>query len=325
MSYQDYEAADFAADASFQAWVQRTDEQAARYWEQWAAAHPEKRDALREAQMMVRSFRFHATEVDPAAMFAVKSAIDAVLDAEERKKNRRSPVWRLLIGATAAAAAIAAVLIMTGSPSDPDMLTLSTGFGETSTVTLHDGTEVWLNANSSVRYPARFGSADVRKVELKGEAYFRVKRAPKGLHPRFVVHTAGTDVEVTGTAFNVYARHDSAAIALAEGSVIAAGRKMKPGELLQRSARGTTLTQANAGGFTAWMQQRVVIREGTLATVALRMEDIYGKEVRFARAGMESLPFTGSAPMGSPYLLMKAVCTVHGLKMREENDTIILE
>ncbi len=45
MSYQDYEAADFAADASFQAWVQRTDEQAARFWEQWAAAHPEKRCA----------------------------------------------------------------------------------------------------------------------------------------------------------------------------------------------------------------------------------------------------------------------------------------
>ncbi|WP_341840171.1 hypothetical protein [Chitinophaga caseinilytica] len=91
MSYQDYEAADFAAEASFQAWVQRTDDAAARFWEQWAAAHPEKREALREAQWMVRSFRFHATEVDPAEMDALKAAIDGVLDAEDRKKTGAFP------------------------------------------------------------------------------------------------------------------------------------------------------------------------------------------------------------------------------------------
>ncbi|WP_341835773.1 hypothetical protein WJU16_23380 [Chitinophaga pollutisoli] len=87
MSYQDYDAADFAADASFQSWVQRTDEAAARFWEQFAAAHPEKREALREAQMMVRSLRFHTITVDPADMDAVKAAIDGALDAEDRKKT----------------------------------------------------------------------------------------------------------------------------------------------------------------------------------------------------------------------------------------------
>lgn len=323
MSYQDYDAADFAADASFQAWVQRTDDAAARFWEQWAAAHPEKREAMREAQWMVRSFRFHATEVDPASMDAVKAAIDGVLDAEERKKNRWTPVRRLAIGAAAAAAAIAAFLMMRAP--GPQMRTLSTTFGETTTVILHDGTEVWLNANSSIRYPEEFNGKAARTVELQGEAFFKVKRAPQGLHPGFVVHTHTTDVEVTGTAFNVYNRHDSAAIALLEGSVTAAGRKMKPGDLLQQSARGTSLTRSPAAGFTAWMEKRVVIRDGTLATVALRMEDIYGTKVRFARKGMESLPFTGSAPMDSPGVLLKAVCTVHNLKMREENDIIILE
>ena len=325
MSYQDYEAADFAAEASFQAWVQRTDDAAARFWEQWAAAHPEKREALREAQWMVRSFRFHATEVDPAEMDAVKAAIDGALDAEDRKKNRRFPIRRLIIGATATAAAIAAFLVMRLPAPAAQMLTLSTTFGETTTVTLQDGTEVWLNANSSIRYPAAFNGKDVRTVSLQGEAYFKVKHAPKGLHPRFVVHTGMTDVEVTGTAFNVYHRHDSAAIALLEGSVTASGRKMKAGDLLQQSALGTSLTQAPAGGFTAWMEKRVVIRDGTLATVALRMEDLYGRHVRFKRAGMEALPFTGSAPMDQPDVLLKAVCTVHGLKMREEKDFIILE
>ncbi|WP_298712964.1 FecR family protein [Chitinophaga sp.] len=324
MSYQDYDAADFAADASFQSWVQRTDEAAARFWEQYAAAHPDKREVLREAQMMVRSLRFHAIEVDPADMDAVKAAIDGVLDTEDRKKNRHSLVRRMLIGTAAAAAVIAAVLVMRG-PAEADMLTLRTGFGETTTLKLHDGTEVWLNANSSIRYPLRWKSGDVRRVELQGEAFFKVKHAPQGLHPRFVVHTALTDVEVTGTAFNVYHRHDSAAIALEEGSVTAGGKHMQPGDLLQQSALGTSLIQSPDGGFSSWMKKRVVIRDGTLATVALRMEDIYGRRVRFGKPSLASLPFTGSAAMDQPELLLKAVCTVHNLKMREENDTIILE
>lgn len=325
MSYQDYEAADFAAEASFQRWVQRTDEAAARFWEQWAAAHPEKREVLREAQLMVRSFRFHAMDADPIEMDAVKAAIDSVLDAEERKKGN-SLVRRLLLGAAAAAAvAITAIVVIKRTGSDGEMLTLRTGFGETSTITLQDGTEVWLNANSTIQYPRKWTAGDVRTVQLEGEAYFKVKHAPEGLHPRFVVHTSLTDVEVTGTAFNVYNRHDSAAIALAEGSVLASGKAMKPGDLLQKSKLGITLTQAPATGFTAWMEKRVVIRDGTLATVALRMADLYGRQITFARRGMETLPFTGSAPLESPELLLKAVCTVHGLKMREHNDTIILE
>lgn len=325
MSYQDYDAADFAADASFQAWVQRTDDAAARYWEQWMAAHPEKREVLREAQLMVRSLRFHTSEVDPIAMEAMKAAIDGALDAEDRKKNRRFPIRRMLMAGTAAAAIVTAIIVLKGLVDQGDMQTLRTGFGETTRVTLQDGTEVWLNANSSIRYPVRWSARQVRTVELEGEAFFKVKHAPQGLHPRFVVHTALTDVEVTGTAFNVYHRHDSAAIALEEGSVQAGGKQMKPGDLLRKSALGTTLTQEPEGGFTAWMEKRVVIRDGTLATVALRMEDLYGKHIRFGKPSLQTLPFTGSVPLESPELLLKAVCTVHGLKMREENDTIILE
>ncbi len=325
MSYQDYEAADFAAEASFQRWVQRTDDAAARFWEQWAAAHPEKREVLREAQLMVRSFRFHAMDADPLEMDAVKAAIDNVLDAEERSKKSTPLIRRLLIGATAAAAVAITAIVVINKANEGEMLTLRTGFGETTTIKLQDGTEVWLNANSTIQYPRTMTAGNVRTVQLEGEAYFKVKHAPEGLHPRFVVHTSLTDVEVTGTAFNVYNRHDSAAIALAEGSVRASGKAMKPGDLLQKSPLGITLTQSPANGFTAWMEKRVVIRDGTLATVALRMADLYGRKITFARPGMEMLPFTGSAPLESPELLLKAVCTVHGLRMRENNDTIILE
>jgi ferric-dicitrate binding protein FerR (iron transport regulator) len=84
-------------------------------------------------------------------------------------------------------------------------------------VLLPDGTRVWLNARSEIKYPAFF-QADKRRVELNGEAYFEVshdKNAP------FTVHTDKCDVEVLGTTFNVdaYSNKDNFSVALIEGSV----------------------------------------------------------------------------------------------------------
>ncbi len=76
------------------------------------------------------------------------------------------------------------------------MLTLSTGFGETTTIQLEDGTEVWINANSSIRYPAHFSSASARRVEMQGEAYFKVKRAPRAasrVRSTYGPHGCGSD------------------------------------------------------------------------------------------------------------------------------------
>ena len=64
---------------------------------------------------------------------------------------------------------------------------------------LADGTKVWLNAATELRFPVNF-TGDMREVYLKGEAYFQVKRDEK--HP-FIVHTSMGAVEVLGTSFNV--------------------------------------------------------------------------------------------------------------------------
>ena len=105
--------------------------------------------------------------------------------------------------------------------------TLTTGKGETYATLLSDGTKIWLNSQSSVRYPVSF-NGEVRKVEITGEAYFEVSSLPaspdvrreKGKIP-FIVNAAGLDVEVLGTHFNVNSYNDEAAIktTLLEGKV----------------------------------------------------------------------------------------------------------
>lgn len=95
---------------------------------------------------------------------------------------------------------------------------LSTAMGETYQVKLPDGSSVWLNAASSLKYPVSFSSLKNRRVELHGEAYFEV--AKDKLHP-FLVETDGQEVTVLGTHFNIkaYVQDKNIVTTLAEGSV----------------------------------------------------------------------------------------------------------
>jgi ferric-dicitrate binding protein FerR (iron transport regulator) len=110
--------------------------------------------------------------------------------------------------------------------------TISTPKGGQYQVTLSDGSKVWLNAASSLRFPATFSGKE-RKVELTGEGYFEVAHNKK---MPFHVTVNDLDVEVLGTHFNINAYADESAIktTLLEGSVkVVKGNETKiiePGE-----------------------------------------------------------------------------------------------
>lgn len=104
--------------------------------------------------------------------------------------------------------------------------TLTTAKGETYGTVLSDGSHVWLNSQSSIRYPVPF-DGDIRKVEIKGEAYFEIASSvailangKKGKRP-FLVNASGLEVEVLGTHFNInsYGDEDVIKTTLLEGKV----------------------------------------------------------------------------------------------------------
>ncbi len=143
------------------------------------------------------------------------------------------------------------------------------GFNEINTpkggeyrVILPDGTKVWLNAESSLRYPVSFVGG-TREVDLVGEAYFEVSRDAR--HPSlFVVNAKNQRVEVLGTHFNVNAYADNAAVktTLLEGSVkvtmTAPGRNVSPHRILKPNEQAATtddgiqVAQVDAANAVAW-------------------------------------------------------------------------
>ena len=114
-------------------------------------------------------------------------------------------------------------------PIHKNLMTVYTSNGGMYQLTLPDGTKVWLNSASSLKFPSTFSTAAQRRVELTGEAYFEVAKVTikdKGARNKqrrvpFIVASEGQEIEVLGTHFNVSAYRNDGAVktTLLEGSV----------------------------------------------------------------------------------------------------------
>jgi transmembrane sensor len=143
--------------------------------------------------------------------------------------------------------------------SEVQKLTLHTPRGGTYTITLQDGTQVWLNAASILKYPSRFGTA-ARVVELEGEAYFKVKPTynEKGGKVPFKVISAQQEVEVLGTQFNMntYVNQPFSKTTLVEGKVAISDQSgnftLAPGEQATTLAGKTKVKKVEVDNYTAW-------------------------------------------------------------------------
>jgi len=146
-------------------------------------------------------------------------------------------------------------------PQTPAFNILATPKAGQFSLTLPDGSRVWLNNASSLRYPVAFTGA-TREVELSGEAYFEVTK--DAAHPFFVHTTGGAagpgSIEVLGTAFNIMAYADEATqrTTLVDGSVRylhgANSTLLKPEEqsVLDNQGNLKTLQHVDVGEITAW-------------------------------------------------------------------------
>ena len=178
--------------------------------------------------------------------------------------------------------------------------TLSTAGGEQTKVRLPDGTVVFLNAESSLRYPANFGSLAIRKVDLVGEGFFEV--AKDRAHP-FVVESDGQKVEVLGTHFNVNAYKDNAAIktTLLEGSVRVDGlgadqsRVLRPGQQSRVSGSGIAVALVELNDIGAWREGIFMFDNEPLEDIMKEVARWYKLEVEFSDPSLKQIPIYNTA------------------------------
>ena len=163
--------------------------------------------------------------------------------------------------------------------------TISTPAGGEYHLILSDGTGVWLNAGSSLKFPVNFAK-NQRVVEITGEGYFEVKKDPG--RP-FLVNAGTTQVKVLGTHFNVsaYANDKYITTTLLEGAVQlhkgTVSTLLKPGQQGISTAENTSISvrQADLESVIAWTKGRFVFNDINIKDVMKIVERWYDVDVEY--------------------------------------------
>ncbi len=177
--------------------------------------------------------------------------------------------------------------------------TLATPAGGTFSVVLSDGSKVWLNASSSIEFPAAFAN-DSRSVRINGEAYFEIAKDAR--RPFYVVNR-GAEVKVLGTHFNVKSYPDEyrSEVTLLEGSVkfTKDGRSqlLKPGKQITYKENSSEAEQddANLEQVMAWRNQLFVFDNTNIDEIMTELKRWYGVSVNY-EGEKPDISFTGVIP-----------------------------
>lgn len=186
---------------------------------------------------------------------------------------------------------------------DPDIIvynTLDVPRGGEYLLTLEDGTKVWLNAGSKLRYPVTF-SKERRSVHLEGEAYFEVS---KDITRQFTVTTTTGEITVLGTSFNVkgYSEDKMIYTTLAEGSVsfreVGSTESiiLAPGQQLSyNTVTGSTeLQSVNVKNYISWKDKLFTFEELSLEEIMTTFSRWYDVEVTYESNDLRKLLFSGN-------------------------------
>jgi len=177
------------------------------------------------------------------------------------------------------------------------------GKGEEYQLVLSDGTRVWLNSESRLKFPVRFAN-NRREVILEGEAFFEVTKNAKA---PFIVKTGPMDIEVLGTSFNVSAYKDEANIqtTLLEGKVRVSSKYgqtveqvLKPNEqaVFSRSNNQFEIIEVNAALYACWREGVFIFNEENLEDILRKLSRWYNINVFFQSEEVRSYQFSGKLP-----------------------------
>ena len=230
----------------------------------------------------------------------------AVIDKKESKSKNKTRYFNTFLK-------IAAVLViglfigiyvfMLKSGTEPVYYTAHSPRGSVSEIILPDGSVIFLNAESQVKYSIE-GENGTREVFLSGEAWFEVAKNKK---KPFVVHTPLYNVNVTGTQFNIkaYETDKEVITTLEEGQVIIQSSEklklakditLKPGEqlVLNKENKEASIKTVNTKWFTSWKDNKLIFINMNLKELVVLLERKYNVEIEVKKKEILDLHFDGT-------------------------------
>ncbi len=214
--------------------------------------------------------------------------------------------------------------------------TLKVPYGKRFDVILSDGTHVFLNAGTSLRYPVQFLKGFDRTVFLTGEAYFDVAKDRE--HP-FKVHADELDIEVVGTKFNVSHYPEDANIntVLVEGSVAlhkegddeesAGGTLLKPGFKAEWRKTGNAIAIENVDTqiYTAWVHGKLVFRNTPFRKIRQALERKYNVIIKNRNKDLDEQLFDAIFDIETIAEVLESFNKSYAIKYKIKDNEVIIQ
>lgn len=293
------EPEDLLSAPSFLSWYHKTGGNDEQIWEEWIKDRPDRKLLVQKALSLLEATRLQEKEPPPeqlqhaeVALWAKIASLDDVATSNVGNISRKISINRLRWIAAASLLVVVAAGVLIAKYVYSPRPEVRTPFGQLAQRQLPDGTEVTMNANSSLRYGSNWNDKEDREVWVDGEAFFHVKRTQS--NSRFIVHTEHFQIIVTGTQFNVSNRHSQDNVLLQEGSVTLRTKDgktitMQPGDFVTYDS--TTEKKAGCSKMVlAWKDQMMILDHTPISQVATMITDLYGTHVRVE--GDSTMPVT---------------------------------
>lgn len=197
-------------------------------------------------------------------------------------------------------------------------------------ILLSDGTKVWLNKNSVIRYPKEF-QKDIREVEVEGEAYFDVTKNPQ---KPFVIHSQNSVIRVVGTSFNVHAfpAENEIIVTVTSGKVAFYEQSNEAGKIyLVKGDRGilskdihTVIKEKNTDmNFISWQTGKVIFSDTPLAEAVEVLSRHYNKSIRVT-GDVASCRFTGTFSNQSLEDVLEELGALLNIEIKNKNSFLTI-
>ncbi|WP_373492736.1 FecR family protein [Aquiflexum sp.] len=302
----------------FVRWVRNPDKDLDTYWKNWMEANSERTEDLKSAREFVEGIQFEEVlprdeiKDDLLAKILKEGSVSEKEIIYDSNKNKSLTDWISQIGQIYK---VAAILIFALAMYLPNFLhkneasvglesvqvpwvEKSTAKGEKLSITLPDGSRVWLNSGSKLEFPEKFSETE-RNMSISGEAYFEVKK--DSLRP-FRVESDGIVTTALGTSFNINTKNRSLVrISLVSGKVsvdkdIAQEEIILiPGQEFQFDKKGNDqwVKNFNPEKVVAWKEGKLIFENASLSEVVQTLEDWYGVKFNLVNAEKVKWNFSG--------------------------------
>ncbi|MFD2035705.1 FecR family protein [Belliella marina] len=341
MKYNEYKIQHFLSDEFFIQWVVSPDDDNRHFWEKWLAEHPEKRETIQSAAAIIQAIQYKkALELsDKTYIETFENIIKHDNTETDRRQKKSSNSWYIFFSIRRIAASIFIGLICwlgynvisqtTEEPTDTSKIsyiTRSNPFGKKSMITLSEGTKIYLNAGSELKYPREFSDSS-RTVTLTGEAFFEVEKDGRP----FVVKTDSKIIHVMGTSFNVNQTNaGDVSVALVTGKVkindeLGNQVLLDPKEMLVMKGDGAFYkTDFDPLEITGWKDKHLIFKRCTFEEVKMKIEKWYGVEVLQKGKIKPGWTYTGAYENETLENVLEGIKLTSGFTYNINNKTITI-